>query len=412
MLDRLAPSSENWGASKMRRGTWHQCGDRSQKLVEEQLQHGVGVGVIISPRDLARKNAIKYAEQYRALGAELLLDYQYYVPEFTNARLGSYPISRFRQGVSSLNKISDQDLTDFRNELRVDHEELRADAVIAPAVVYQAGRSDIVQLNARLFAASKAVANDLKIPIYATVVLGRSVTASDQTLQTALSQATGLSCDGWYFGFEFEDERIPSARETVRRCCVAGLTLACTGKPVLHAYAGPMGLLSFGFCATGTAIGHSQNLWKFTRDRWMVTESQGGGGNAPARFFSSALWGTIIYPDETSQLSTSIRNQILTPSPFSGQVASNLPWQRWKSGKHLIHVVDQQFSMMAAEKDPRKNVEAAIALLANALELHAAIQKSNVFLGDNTSAYQANWKAALEDLVKDNQGDFAFFDLM
>jgi hypothetical protein len=50
--------------------------------------------------------------------------------------------------------------------------------------------------------------------------------------------------------------------------------------------------------------------------------------------------------------------------------------------------------------------------LANALELHAAIQKSNVFLGDNTSAYQANWKAALEDLVKDNQGDFAFFDPM
>ena len=29
---------------------------------------------------------------------------------------------------------------------------------------------------------------------------------------------------------------------------------------MLHAYAGPMGLLSFGFGATGVAIGHSQNL--------------------------------------------------------------------------------------------------------------------------------------------------------
>ena len=99
---------------------------------------------------------------------------------------------------------------------------LRADAVIAPAVVYEAGRADIVQLNARLFAAAKQVADDLKIPVYATVVLGRSVTASDKTMQNVLSQATALSCDGWYFGFEFEDERLPSVRETVRRCCVGG----------------------------------------------------------------------------------------------------------------------------------------------------------------------------------------------
>src|SRR5437016_2772442 len=104
----------------MRRGVWHQCGDRSQNLVEEQLQKGAGVGVIISPRDLSRDRAIEYASRYRALGAELLLDHQYYIPEFTNGRFETYPISRFRKGVSSLNKISDQDLTDFRNELRND----------------------------------------------------------------------------------------------------------------------------------------------------------------------------------------------------------------------------------------------------------------------------------------------------
>jgi hypothetical protein len=396
----------------MRRGAWHQCGDRSQKIVQEQLQQGAGVGVIISPRDLSRKNAITYAEIYRSLGAELLLDHQYYVPQFTNACLDSYPISRFRNAVSSLYKISDQDLTDFTNDLRVDHEELKADALIAPAVVYEAGRADILQLNTRLFAASKVVAGSLNIPIYATVVLGRSVTASDQTLQSVLSQATALSCDGWYFGFEFEDERLPSARETVRRCCVAGLTLACTGKPVLHAYAGPMGLLSFGFGATGVAIGHSQNLWKFTRDRWMPAASQGGGGDAPARYFSNTLWGTIIYPDETSQLPVLLRNQVLTPTPFSGAVASNLPWPRWDSGKHLIYVLAQQFTMMAAETDLRKNASAAIAQLERALSLHQSIQQANVFLRDNTNAYQANWKAALEDLLRDNQGDFDYFDLL
>lgn len=396
----------------MRRGAWHQCGDRSQKLVEEQLQHKAGVGVIISPRDLSRKKAVEYAERYQALGAEILLDHQYYVPDFTNDRLDSYPVSRFRRGVSSLNQISDQDLTDFRNELRADHEELKTSAVIAPAVVYQAGRLDIVQLNTRLFAAAKNVAADLKLPIYATVVLGRSITSSDLTLQTMLSQATSLSCDGWYFGFEFEDERLPSVRETVRRCCVAGLTLACTGKPVLHAYAGPMGLLSFGFGATGVAIGHSQNLWKFTCDRWMAPTGQGGGGDAPARFFSTALWGTIIYPDETIQLPAAIRNQVLTHSPFSKPVASNLPFSRWDSGKHLVYMLAEQYSRMAEEKDPQKNASTAIALLENAISIHAVIQLNNVFLADNTNTYQANWKAALEDLLRDNQGDFDFLDLM
>ena len=41
----------------MNRGAWHQCGDRSQRLVIEQLEAGRGVGVILSPRDLTRDRA-------------------------------------------------------------------------------------------------------------------------------------------------------------------------------------------------------------------------------------------------------------------------------------------------------------------------------------------------------------------
>jgi hypothetical protein len=396
----------------MNRGVWHQCGDRSQKLVEEQLGQGAGVGVVLSPRDLSRDNAIAYSESYRKLGAEILIDHQFYVPNFTNAHFDSYPISNYRQSVSALNRISDQDLVSFQNELRADHAALKANALFAPAVVYEAGRADILQLNARLFGAAKEVAAELKIPIYATVVLGRSVTSSDQTMQSVLSQATALNSDGWYFGFEFEEERVPSNRESVRRCCAAGLTLACTGKPVLHAYAGPMGLLSFGFGATGVGIGHSQNLWKFTRDRWAPASGQGGGGDAPPRFFSKALWGTIIYPDETSQLPVALRNQILSASPFSAPVAAGLTWNRWDAGKHLVYIVAQQISLMAKEADPQKNAKAAIDLLGNALTLHTAIQQSSVFLADKTNIYQVNWKIALEDLLKDYQADFAFLELM
>jgi len=396
----------------MRRGVWHQCGNRSQKLVEEQLLLGAGVGVILSPRDLSRDGAIAYAKRYRTAGADVLIDQQFFVPDFTNAQCGTYPISKFRTSVSALNKISDQDLIDFQNELRIDHVAFKASAMIAPAVVYEAGRADIVQLNSRLFNAAKAVASELSIPIYATVVLGKSVTSSDQTMQSTLSQATASNCDGWYFGFEFEEERIPSVRDTIRRCCAAGLTLACTGKPALHAYAGPMGLLSFGFGATGVGIGHSQNLWQFTRDRWAPPSGEGGGGHAPPRYFSKPLWGTIVYPDETTQLPLTLRNQIWSPSPFNTPVTSGLPWSRWDANKHLVYVLAQQYSLMAAETDPRKNAKAAIALLDGAVNLHAAIRQANVFLTDKTNVYQANWKLALEDLLSNNSADFDFLELL
>jgi hypothetical protein len=58
----------------MRRGVWHQCGDRSQKLAAEQLQRGVGVGVVISPRDLAYNGAMDYAKQYHDLGTAVLTE--------------------------------------------------------------------------------------------------------------------------------------------------------------------------------------------------------------------------------------------------------------------------------------------------------------------------------------------------
>lgn len=396
----------------MRRGAWHQCGDRSQKLVEEQLQQGVGAGVILSPRDLTRARALEYAAQYLELGAEVLLDHQFYVPDFTNQRLNSYPLSAYRNAISTLNGLADADFTEIGNQLRIDHQELNASAVIAPAVVYEAGRPDIVELNSRLFTIARTVADDLNLPVYATVVLGRSVAASDQTIATALGYATALNADGWYFAFEFPDERIPSSRDNVRKCCVAELTLACTGKPVLHAYAGPMGLLSFGCGATGVALGHSQNLWKFTRERWQPPATQGGGGDAPARFFSSSLWGTIIYPDETSQLTTALRNQVMTMSPFSNPVGSNLPWSRWDAGKHLVYLLASTFSEMAQETNPRQNMQVAQQRLQAAVTLHQTIQQSGVFLADSTYAYQENWRLAITDVLNANQQDYDYLDLI
>lgn len=397
----------------MRRGAWHQCGDKSQRLVIEQLEQGNGVGVVISPRDLAADNAVQYSERYRELGADVLIDMQFCNPAFSNNRLSSYAINQFRTSISQLHQISDEDLIQFASALRTVQSNLSTAGVIAPAVKYEAGRPDIVQLNGKLFNTAKQVAEQLNVPVYATVILGSSITSSQNTIQTCLSDVTSLDCDGWYYSFEFpHHERIPSAEESILRCCMAGLKLATTGKPVLHAYAGPMALLSMGFGATGAGIGHWQNLWQFTRGRWETTEEQGGGGDAPPRYFSNRLWGTIIYPDEFFQLASGLRAQVFTASPFSPSgISQAVPWSRWDANKHLVHCICSTVAEIAQATDPRQNAATAINVLQDALQLHQTIAE-NLDLADNANSYQANWISAVNTLLNDYSDDFDYLEML
>lgn len=399
----------------MRRGPWHQFGDKSQRFVIEQIQKGAGVGVIISPRDLTMDHAIDYAQRYHGLGAHVLIDQQFYVPDFRNANIETYPTSRYRTTSSQLNQITESDLASLVNDLSTINQKLSADGLIAPALIYEAGRSDIMRLNEKLFEAAKHAGDALGIPTYATVIIGNSAVTSNQMTKEILSHATSLHSDGFYYGFEFSSERIPSSRELVLRCCTAGLTLACTGLPVLHAYAGPMALLSLGFGATGSTIGHFKNLWRFTRSRWGPTPDQGGGGDAPPRFFSSNLWGTIIYPDEVVQLTSTLQNQVLTHSPFSSSVSSNQPftgWKNWDAGKHLVYTICSVVSAIAANSDPRTNGNNAITILQGAVTLHQNIATAGLSLRDNTNAYQRNWQLAMNDLLTDYSRDFDYLALL
>lgn len=394
----------------MERGPWHQMGDRSQKMVVEQLAHQSGVGVVVSPRDLAMHKASEYAAEYHDAAASVLFDPQFHIPNFTNKKFESYPTNDFRTSVSNLNQISDEDLEVLAGALQEENDELETNGIIAPAVVYEAARPDIVNLNQRLFQAARAVGQASGKPTYATVFLGTSVTASQVTIQSVLSNATSLDCDGWYFAFEFPPERIPSQQGDIYRCLSCGLALAGTGLPVLHAYAGPLGLLSHGFGATGVAVGHSQNLWRFSRERWETPTGSGGGGDAPPRFFSSVLWGTIIFPDETQQLSEDLRQRILTHSPFSDPLIPG-GWSRWDANKHLIWMLCSSIGAISSVENARTAAQSAITTLENAVDLHEQIEEELIDLRDDTSAYQENWKVATEQLLSNHDDDFDYLEM-
>lgn len=397
----------------MIRGSWHQCGHNSQVLVGELLQQGVGVGAILSPKDLSLENAADRADEYRAAGGQVLLDPQFYAPDFADGKLPTYPTLPFRKSVASLHTLPTGEWSGLTKAIQEENKQLGTAAIIAPAVPYEASRPDIVTLNAQLFAAAKSAADALGKPTYANVVLGQSATAED-LVQSVLSNATALAADGWYYTYEFGNDRLPLDDGTVYRYCSAGLTLACTGKPVLHACAGPMANLAFGAGARAAGIGIWQNLWGFSRSRYQTAaDGQGGGGDAPPRYFSSKLWGTIVYPDELLQLTPAMRAQVLTPTPHSKGVggAGIVSWSKRDAQKHLVQTIIEEAALLSSMKDARKAMQATVAKMQSAIQLHDNIKSVGIQLKDKTDRYQAAWAAAGTRMLANNAEDYDWLEM-
>lgn len=108
----------------MRRGAWHQFGHNSQRLVLEQLENGNGEGVVLSPRDLSWGLAKRYESEYHNLDAHVLIDQQFYIPDYTNQNLSTYPLSHHRSTITNLCDISDHRLNDLKSNLQTINSEL------------------------------------------------------------------------------------------------------------------------------------------------------------------------------------------------------------------------------------------------------------------------------------------------
>lgn len=393
----------------MKRGGWHQMGYNSQKMIDEALANGCGVGAILSPRYLNYDATQKYAAKYRDSGASVLLDPEFYVPGTEVGKVHTYPSAELRSSVSEFLKISDADIEELSNAIEQENKAIGATAVLAPAVPYEAARDDLVELNRRLFVAAKQVGDAIGIPTYATVVVGSTAT-TPELVSEMLSGPTQLDADGWYFHYEFSEGRLPNNENEIYSFCIAGLTLACTDKPILNSSVGPLSILSFAIGASATAVTFRQNLWGFERAKWEAPPESGGGGGAPARFFSASLWGTIVQPDEVSLLPAELREAVLTHTEHSAPVAAAplLPWKKWDSYKHMVQILIDTANSHAALKNSRGAATAASAMLMRACKLHADIAKAGYRLKDETDSYQAPWLNALQRVIEDRKDDYAW----
>lgn len=404
----------------IRRGAWYQLGHQSQLLVQEQLEKGVGVGVVVSPRDLSFENATEYATRFRALNAQVLFDPQFYVPEYAKEWPKPYPTDEFRTTIGALRKMSAAEADKLSTAIETVNKDLDCSAVLAPAVVYESGRPDVQELNGALFATAKRAGDALGLPTLATVVIGSSAKGSDSEVSSILAHGTSLPATGAYLACEFAEDRVPSDEGVLTRFASACLTLAGSGWKVLHAYAGPMALLSLGFGATGAAIGQYQNLWQFTRSRWEAPVSGGGGGKAPPRFFSGSLWGTIVCPDELDPLPQKIRSAVMTHTPFSQALAtapkpSLATWSKREAQRHLVHVIAREVTRIAGPAYADQCAKLAVSHLTAAEALHFQLEKLSLpvpLKQESRNTYQTSWRKVVEGLLKKRADDYAYLRLL
>ncbi|WIW50348.1 hypothetical protein ML401_34890 (plasmid) [Bradyrhizobium sp. 62B] len=156
---------------------WHQLGFNTQLVVKEFLQ--AGVGVIVSPKDLAHDKALEHASQYKSDGPDVLLNPQFYVPEYSAGKVGTYPTAAFRQPITTLGAVTERDLHGLARALEDENRKFGTSAVVAPALPYEAARPDIEALNSKLFRAAKKAGDAIGVPTYGTVAISQTLSTMD-----------------------------------------------------------------------------------------------------------------------------------------------------------------------------------------------------------------------------------------
>jgi hypothetical protein len=139
----------------------------------------------------------------------------------------------------------------------------------------------------------------------------------------------------------------------------------------------------------------------------------GGKPDAPPRFFSSSLWGTIVFPDEAVRLTQQLYQRVITHSNFSASLdpSNALAW-RWEANKHLLNVIGSSVQGIASNVDPRSALIAAVGVLDEAINIHQEIKDTGLKLVDSTNIYQKNWRSALLSLSTKNASDFDFLEML
>lgn len=406
----------------MIKGLWHQLGYGTENLVLALLQDNVGQGGILSPIDLDFRQSQGTALGFQQAGKGVLWDPQFYDPPLINARSAGYPTHQFRLPVEALSILDLAGQDGLTRALEMVNRSLRSSAVIAPAVIYEAGSPHLWGINQMLFRCAKKAGDHLGIPTLASIPIGSSVSVSEPETLNILGAATALPSDGWYILFEFDRDPVPVSSGRLARCASSCLSLAGTERPILFGFSGLMSLPVMAWGASAVGFGHAATLHQFKGRHFNLRtrlqqaadrrNGKGGGGPESLRFFSSGLWTGLACPDETSPLALleELFRKVMIPSPYSQTVMddpSTAEWSLDEAHMHYAWHIHQQVEALLEIPALIDRANQVKTLIDGQIELWGEVQSRGIAIRQGFHlGYWTAWKDAIQNALRDQKADY------
>lgn len=412
----------------MLRGVWHQFGSQTEIDAQEMLKDGVGEGAILSPMDLdyrqARGTALGLYQQKKGC----LFDPQFYDPSWVNPASATYPTNTFRGDPRDLTNLSDAQKITICDAMKRLGEGLYLSGLIAPSLLYDAGSSHLLGINRTLFDSTRQAADSLQIPAIASVPIGPSLIVSDSEISRVLSWVTSFGADAYYLLFDFDDERIPTDLEKLRRCAMACLSLAGQEKPVLFGFAGLTTLPIMAWGVTAVGIGPHKTLHQFRhrhfnqefRAQAAADRRNGASGGRPATltYFSRALWTGLTCPDETALVAARLpemASQIIAASPYASTVIDDpatLNWTLDEAHKHFHWVIAQQVDDLLKTPSLLNRAKAVLDIIDAQISAWDLVMAGGVSVRRGPSlGYWSAWRKAIIAGINNHADEYDWLDL-
>lgn len=231
-----------------------------------------GGTVILSPRDLERKQLVKLSDEIRAMqGGQVLIDPQFYMPRSDHHRLTShdywpdtYQTNGFFSGAGMHTLLS--------TVLQL-NQELGCTALILPGLM--ADTIDDTWLATLRSTAEHAATLKAGMPLYATVALSSDSVKNTAGIQEVLAAFESLDVAGAYLLFEHPNgDYIVQDPVWLANALELAAGLRLLGKTVVVGYSNH-GLLCLGAASVNAiASGTWMNVRAFSRERFLAADEE------------------------------------------------------------------------------------------------------------------------------------------
>ena len=231
-----------------------------------------GGTVILSPRDLERKQLVKLSDEIRALpGGLVLLDPQFYLPRSDHVRLTSHdywPDSYQTNGF-----FGGPDMHKLMEAVLQLNRDVGAAAFVLPGLL--ATTIDDDWLGTLRATAERAATMDAGMPLYATVALNAESMRNTAGIQEVLAEFETLNVNGAYLLFEHPNgDYIVQDPIWLANALELSAGLRLLGKTVVVGYANHQ-LLCLGAASVNAVVsGTWMNVRAFSPDRFRAADEE------------------------------------------------------------------------------------------------------------------------------------------